>query len=125
MALRQEMLGSFPSAHAGRAARTGFEIDGVIASWWFGAQFDLKTLAARGFDELLDGWVETVRTALEEGTTKGFDPMEHPLVRRLLPEYLATSRMPKRAWPSWRGRSPRPRRAPTTRMRTVMTPRTA
>jgi type I restriction enzyme M protein len=89
MALRQELLGSFAEALRPVGLLGRFEVDGVIASWWYGAQYDLKTLAARGFDELLDGWVETVRSALEEGAVKGFDPLEHPLVRRLLPEYLA------------------------------------
>lgn len=88
MALRQELLGSFAEALAPVGLLGRFEIDGVIASWWFAAQYDLKTLAARGFDELLDGWVETVRTGLEDDSVKGFDPLEHPLVRRLLPEYL-------------------------------------
>jgi type I restriction enzyme M protein len=89
MALRQELLGSFAEALRPVGLLGRFEVDGVIASWWYGGQYDLKTLAARGFDELLDGWVETVRTALEEGSVKGFDPLAHPLVRRLLPEYLA------------------------------------
>jgi type I restriction enzyme M protein len=88
MALRQELLGSFSDALRPVGLLGRYEVDGVIASWWFAAQYDLRTLAARGFDELLDGWVETVRTALEEGTIRGFDPLEHPLVRRLLPEYL-------------------------------------
>jgi len=30
-----------------------------------------------------------VRTGLEDDSVKRFDPLEHPLVRRLLPEYLA------------------------------------
>ncbi|HEY0015555.1 MAG TPA: class I SAM-dependent DNA methyltransferase [Longimicrobium sp.] len=89
MALRQELLGSFGGALAPVGLLGRFEIDGVIASWWFAAQYDLKTLAARGFDELLDGWAETVRTALEEDMVKGFDPLEHPFVRRVLPNFLA------------------------------------
>lgn len=88
MALRQELLGSFAGALGPVGLLGRFEVDGVIASWWFRAQYDLKTLAARGFEELLDGWVETVRTALEEDAVKGFDPLEHPFVRRVLPTYL-------------------------------------
>jgi type I restriction enzyme M protein len=88
MALRQELLGSFGEALGPVGLLGRFEIDGVIASWWFAVQYDLKTLAARGFIELLDGWVETVRTALDDGAVKGFDPLAHPLVRWLLPEYL-------------------------------------
>lgn len=89
MALRQELLSSFAGALGSVGLLGRFEIDGVIASWWFAAQYDLKTLAARGFEELLDGWVETVRTALEEDAVKGLDPLEHPLVRSVLPNYLA------------------------------------
>lgn len=88
MQVRQALLSSFSEMMTPVGLLDRFQVDGVIASWWFAARYDLKTLAARGFDELVDGWVETVRTALENGTARGFDPLEHPVVQRLLPDYL-------------------------------------
>lgn len=89
MQVREALLRSFSEGMAPVGLLDRFQVDGVIATWWFAARYDLKTLAARGFDELVDGWVETVRSALENGNSKGFDPLEHPVVQRLLPEFLA------------------------------------
>ena len=64
-----------------------FQVAGVIASWWGDIQFDLRALAAGGFGAVIDGWVTTITTALDDKTVKG-TPLDHRFVRVLLPEYL-------------------------------------
>jgi type I restriction enzyme M protein len=92
MNLRTSLLLSFAQALAPVGLLDRFKVDGVIASWWNEVQYDLRTLAAQGFEGLVDGWIATVRAALEEngeGTSgAGFDPLSHKLVVRLLPEFL-------------------------------------
>lgn len=88
MKVRESLLRTFSETMTPIGLLDRFQVAGVIASWWFAARYDLKTLAARGLDELVDGWVETVRSALENGDEKGFDPLEHPVVQRLLPDFL-------------------------------------
>jgi type I restriction enzyme M protein len=65
-----------------------FQVAGVIASWWGDIQFDLRSLAAGGFGAVIDGWVTTITTALDDKVAKG-NPLDHRLVRSLIPEYLA------------------------------------
>ncbi len=93
MYLRTSLLLSFAQALAPVGLLDRFKVDGVIASWWNEVQYDLRTLAAQGFEGLVDGWVATVRAALEENgeATSGarVDPLGHKLVTRLLPEFLA------------------------------------
>jgi type I restriction enzyme M protein len=98
MRLRSELLASFATAlvqegnHTGTPLLDRFKVDGVIASWWNEMQYDLKTVVALGLEGLVDGWVATIRAALEENAEArngaGFDPLSHKLVMRLLPEYL-------------------------------------
>lgn len=92
MALRAELLDFFAQALAPEGLLDRFKVDGVIASWWNESQYDLRTLAAQGFEGLVDGWVATIRAALEEGAEAHngarFNPLDHKLVVRLLPEYL-------------------------------------
>jgi type I restriction enzyme M protein len=87
MATRASLLDSFVSAltHVGLLDR--FQVAGAIASWWGDVQFDLRALAAGGFSAVIDGWVTTITTALDDKKVKG-NPLDHRLVRILLPEYL-------------------------------------
>ena len=64
-----------------------FQVAGAIASWWGDIQFDFRALAAGGFGAVVDGWVTTITTALDDKKVKG-NPLDHRLVRVLLPEYL-------------------------------------
>ncbi|THF70712.1 SAM-dependent DNA methyltransferase [Deinococcus sp. Arct2-2] len=53
---------------------TPFQVAGVIASWWDDNKFNLKTLAANGWAELLSGWIANATS--EDGdtaTTGGID----------------------------------------------------
>lgn len=66
-----------------------FQVAGVVASWWNEIQYDLKTLAAQGFYGLVDSWIASLRAGVEDEETRNSeDPLEHPLVRHLLPDYL-------------------------------------
>lgn len=59
----------------------------MIVRWWDANQFDLRALATHGFGGVVDGWVTTIETALEDEKSRT-DPLEHRLVPKLVPEYL-------------------------------------
>ena len=87
MALRTDLLTSFGEALASVGLLDRFQVAGVVATWWNDVVFDLKVLASRGFSGVVEGWVTTILTALEdEGHTS--DPLGHKLVKQLLPEFL-------------------------------------
>jgi type I restriction enzyme M protein len=65
MAVRADLLKSFVEALVPVGLLDCFHVTGVVARWWGEVQFDLKTLIARGFEGVLEGWVTTVVTALE------------------------------------------------------------
>jgi len=85
MAARADLLRSFSDALVRVGVLDRFKVSGVIASWWGDAQFDLKTLIARGFEGVIDGWVTTIISALDNGKSS---PLEHRLVAQLVPEVL-------------------------------------
>ena len=48
-------------------------------------------ISARGFAELVDSWIDLIQDVIEDTETRKnelFDPFEHKLVLKLLPEYL-------------------------------------
>ena len=60
-------------------------------TWWEEQSDEFKTISARGFDELVEGWIDTIRDIIEDAESKKEDRdaiREHKLVRRLLAEYL-------------------------------------
>ena len=59
----------------------------MVATWWGEVVNDLKALMARDFEGVVEGWVTTILTGLEDGGSKA-DPLDHKLVKRLLPEFL-------------------------------------
>ena len=87
MALRAELLASFGNALVPVGLLDRFQVAGAVATWWGEVVFDLKALMAGGFEGVVEGWVTTILTALEDGGAKG-TPLDHKLVKRLLPEYL-------------------------------------
>ena len=87
MALRAELLASFEEALVPVGLLDRFQVAGAVATWWGEAVFDLKTLMARGFEGVVEGWVTTILTALEEDGNKS-DPLDHKLVKKLLPQFL-------------------------------------
>ena len=87
MRVRRELLESFQQALEPVSLIDRFKVAGVVASWWGEAQYDLKTLMARGVPGVVDGWVTTVKTALNENGTKT-DPRDFKIVQWLLPDLL-------------------------------------
>jgi type I restriction enzyme M protein len=87
MALRAELLASFEETLVPVGLLDRFQVAGTVATWWGEAVFDLKTLMARGFAGVVEGWVTTILTGLEEGGSKA-DPLDHKLVKKLLPGFL-------------------------------------
>jgi type I restriction enzyme M protein len=87
MNVRTEFLSSFTAEMGALALLDRFKVAGVIALWWTKVQYDLRGLLAQGTTGLIDSWLTTIRSALEEDE-KGPDPLSHRLVRRLVPEYL-------------------------------------
>ena len=65
------LLDSFVSALTPVGLLDRFQVAGVIASWWGDIQFDLRALAAGGFSAVVDGWVTTITTALDDKTAQG------------------------------------------------------
>lgn len=92
MPLRAELLESFGVALAEVSILDRFAIAGIVASWWNEQLYNFKAAAAQGWRGLVEGWVATIRAALsddEEIRNGGVaDPLGHPLIKRLLPDYL-------------------------------------
>jgi type I restriction enzyme M protein len=84
---RTTLIESFGAAMVPVGLLDRFQVAGVIVRWWDTIQYDLRTLAANGFAAVVDGWVTTITTAIEDKASKA-DPFDHPLVPALLPAYL-------------------------------------
>ena len=87
MSLRAALLVSFEAALVPVGLLDRFRVAGAIATWWGDGVFDLKTLMARGFEGVVESWVATIVTALEDANDKS-DPLDHKLVKTLLSEFL-------------------------------------
>ena len=88
MTVRRTLLESFIAELRPIGLLDRFQLAGVIVRWWNTNQYDLRTLAAHGFTGVVDGWVTTITTALEDKDAKA-DPLDHKLVPELLPSFLA------------------------------------
>ncbi|MDX2054238.1 MAG: class I SAM-dependent DNA methyltransferase [Polyangiaceae bacterium] len=88
MKARASLLSSFEKAVGPVGLLDRFQVAGVVATWWGDSQNDLRTITARGFLGLIEAWETSILTALEDGKSKD-NPLDHRLVKRLLPEYLA------------------------------------
>ena len=87
MTVRRTLLESFIAELQPVGLLDRFQLAGVIVRWWNTNQYDLRTLVAHGFTGVVDGWVTTITTAMEESDVKT-DPLDHKLVTELLPSYL-------------------------------------
>ena len=87
MVMRASFIESFEKALVPVGLLDRFKVAGVVVSWWGDVVFDLKTLMARGFEGTIEGWVTTITTAIENGGSNT-DPLDHKLVKRLLPEFF-------------------------------------
>jgi len=88
MEVRAELLEAFVEAITTSGLLDRFKVAGVIATWWNKIQYDLKTLVAQDFDGLMTGWVDTIEATMEDAKGNHFELADHPLVTRLLPDYL-------------------------------------
>ncbi|PTA67330.1 type I restriction-modification system subunit M [Deinococcus arcticus] len=90
--VRSELLGTFQD-HLGpsgdRAALLGpFQVAGVIAAWWDDNKNNLKTLAANGWQELLNGWIQNATSEDNDGSTTGGIDRDR-LLNALAPKHMA------------------------------------
>jgi len=105
MLLRADFLATFDETLIPIGLLDRYKIAGVIASWWNESQYDLRTISNLAFPGLIDSWINTVHSALEEPKErkqekakkekKGLSNGEridfilsHKLITRLLPEYV-------------------------------------
>jgi type I restriction enzyme M protein len=87
---RGEILNTFVAGLKPLGILDRFTLAGVIASWWAESLPDLKTLLENGFGGVIEGWVDAIADALEDGEAAGpaFDPFGHKLVRAVMTDYL-------------------------------------
>ena len=88
MPLRAHLLTSFEKEVGAVGLLDRFQVTGVIATWWGEEQNDLKALAAQGFRGLVEAGASSIVAAMEDENSKE-NPLDHPLTRHLLPQYLA------------------------------------
>ncbi|MBN4006206.1 hypothetical protein [Nostoc sp. LPT] len=93
MELRAEFFSSFVDSLQPVALLDRFKVAGVVASWWNEQRYELRTLSESDFGGLVDSWVDTIKDALEQDDDEKkkqakFDPLNHKLVGRLMPDYL-------------------------------------
>ena len=88
MGLREKLISSFEKDLVKVGLLDRFQVTGAVASWWGEELYDFKTLMARGFEAVIEGWVTTIVTGIEDPKSK-VDPTEHKLVRKMMPEFLA------------------------------------
>ncbi|MEH2295918.1 hypothetical protein [Nostoc sp.] len=93
MELRTEFWSSFVDTLTPVGLLDRFKVAGVVASWWNEQRYELRTLSESDFGGLVDSWVDTIKDALEQDEDEKkkqakFDPLNHKLVARLMPDYL-------------------------------------
>lgn len=86
-ATREALLSTFGTALAPVGLLNRYKADGVVASWWAAQLYDLKALTARGFHGLIDSWVSSIKSALEDEDSRA-NPFDHKLVTYLMADYL-------------------------------------
>lgn len=99
METRADLLDSFVTTLEPLGIFDHYQLAGVIASWWGDIQYDVKTLAAHGFNSVIRGWLTTIEAAFAEEEDDPRDKQsretgkrkarEHRGVPALLPDYLA------------------------------------
>ncbi len=98
MKLRAELLSTFQDSVRPVGLLDRFQTAGVIARWWGDSQNDLKAVATGGFLGAVTAWESSIFSAIQdresgEKAVKKLaskeNPLDHKLVRRILPQYLA------------------------------------
>lgn len=90
MPLRRELLNSFEPAILPVGCLDRYALMGAIAGWWDEIRNELRVIVENGFAELVDGWIDTLRSALEdEDAEEDEDGDVKRTVRVTLEELLA------------------------------------
>lgn len=88
MKVRAQLLTSFEKAASTARLLDRFQVSGVVATWWGEVQNDLRTVAARGFEGLIEGWYASIVASMADEKSTD-DPLDHRFVKKRLPAYLA------------------------------------
>ncbi|MEU4348569.1 class I SAM-dependent DNA methyltransferase [Streptomyces sp. NPDC023838] len=103
MKLRSGLLDGFTQTIGGVGVLDEYTTAGIIADWWTENRYDMKALAAGGFERVMDGWVDSVEAIVDPVEPAGESEnakktavsaadrrraMDHPVVRALIPEFL-------------------------------------
>ena len=99
MDARADLLDSFVTAMEPLGILDRFQLAGVIASWWGGVQYDMRTLAFHDFSDVVQGWLTTIEAAFAEDededlkirqnrSTEKRRAREHRVVPLLIPDYM-------------------------------------
>ncbi|MGW0034188.1 N-6 DNA methylase [Streptomyces sp. NPDC003314] len=111
MALRERLVSGFTKAVGTAGVLDEYTTAGIMADWWTVTRYDLKSLAAGGYERVLDGWVDSVETMVDpvvpepaegSGSARGKGrpkssvtaadrrrALDEPVVRVLIPDFLA------------------------------------
>ena len=102
MPLRRDLLNSFEPAILPVSCLDRYALMGAIAGWWDEIRYELRVIVENGFAELVDGWVETLRSALEDNDADDDEDSDakktvkvtleellaHPFVRHRMADYV-------------------------------------
>lgn len=99
MDTRADLLDSFVAALEPLETLDRFQLTGVIASWWGGVQYDIRTLAFHGFSGVVRGWLTTIEAAFaddededardkQKRAAEKRKARQHRVVPALIPDYL-------------------------------------
>ncbi len=102
MPLRHDLLNSFEPAILPVSCLDRYALMGAIAGWWDEIRYELRVIVENGFAELVDGWVETLRSALEDEEADDDEDSDakktvkvtldellaHPFVRHRMADYV-------------------------------------
>ncbi|MDI7925229.1 type I restriction-modification system subunit M [Ferirhizobium litorale] len=88
IALRDELLSSFPETLESLGTLDPFTVRGIIAQFWNQSRFDFLTLMARDTTGVIDAWRTSIVTALEDKGNKD-SPLDHKLVTFLMGSFVA------------------------------------
>lgn len=88
IALRDELLSSFPETLESLGTLDPFTVRGIIAQFWNQSRFDFLTLMARDTIGVIDAWRTSIVTALEDKGNKD-SPLDHKLVTFLMGSFVA------------------------------------
>ena len=90
MPLRRELLDSFEPVMLPVGCLDRYELMGAVAGWWDDINYELRVIVENGFADLVDGWVESLRSALEDdGADEDEDGDAKKTVRVTLEELLS------------------------------------